>query len=253
MKFQENYSKLYNGRIFNEFERIAKANQILLIIKDYYKSNFTGKKLSEASVLDAGCSYGIMDDFLSTSFKEILAVDIDENAIDIAKSVYNKPNITYIKKKIEGLSLKKKFDIVISNMVLEHVPNQEIYLDKIYSLINKNGICILSVPNKFSISKEPHYDIYFLSWWPQIVSNFILKVRKKGDYYYEKPVSWCKLKKLTRNFELVDYSLKRIKDPIRFGFEKRVKHKSILSMIPLFILKILRYHSPSFIVVLRKE
>ena len=177
ISYQENYSSLHSGRVLNEKKRFRKAEQIVLIIQDYLTKKIHNTDCSKFKVLDIGCSTGMIDIKLSKYFNHITGIDIDKYALSIAKEKYNEKNITYKYGNIDDILTKNKYDLIICNSVLEHVPNQKKLLASIRNHLKNDGICFLSVPNKFTITKEPHYDLYFLSWFPSIISNFYLKIK----------------------------------------------------------------------------
>jgi len=248
-KYQENYSKLHGGRTLIQDRRFRKAEQILTIIQDYCHSNniFDTKNWK---VLDIGCSSGMVDFFLADNFNSILGIDIDPAAIELAKSNYHSKNIDYRLGNIDNISITEKFDLIICNSVLEHVPDQDILLKNIKSLLKPSGICFLSVPNKYTVSREPHYDLYFLSWFPRKMSNYYIRLLRKGSFYYETPPSYFRLKKLCKNFKIIDYTIERIRFPKKYHVEFRLDENSFITRLPTPLLSALKLFSPSFVLIL---
>lgn len=252
-KYQENYSLLHGERILNETKRFRKAKQILLIIQDYVACKNFQKGLEDYKVLDVGCSSGMMDYIFADYFNSILGIDIDENALKIAGKNYCKENITYQVGNIDNLNIIEKFDLIICNSVLEHVPAQKLLLKNIYNHLNVDGICFLSVPNKFTICKEPHYDLFLLSWFPKVISDLYLRITGRGKRYYETPPSYRKLKNLCSDFIITDYTIERMKHPEKYALGWRVRGINFITKLPLWILSILSLVSPSFVYVLSKK
>ena len=58
-----------------------------------------------------------------------------------------KENLVLLKKKIEDVFLKEKFDVIVSFEVIEHIFNPKSFIKKIHSLLKKNGSVFLSCPN----------------------------------------------------------------------------------------------------------
>jgi 2-polyprenyl-3-methyl-5-hydroxy-6-metoxy-1,4-benzoquinol methylase len=251
--YQEKYSQLHGGRTLIEENRIKKARQIHAIISDYYREYVRNINTKDLNVLDIGCSAGMVDYYLSDKYQTIYGIDIDGNAIKIANDNYKKENIEYHLANIYELDMNKKFDIIICNSVLEHVPDQKGLLSKIYNLLSERGLCFLSVPNKYTIKKEPHYDIYMLSWLPKTLANLLLKILNKGESYYETPPSYYKLRKLCSSFNIIDYTVERIKNPSKYHLSYILRDDSILSKLPKQLLKIAAFISPSFVFILRKS
>lgn len=49
-----------------------------------------------------------------------------------------------------------------------------------------------------------------------------------------------------------DYTARRIKEPVKYGFSNRINPNSMLTKLPIFLLELLKYINPSFIIVLKK-
>ena len=79
-KFQFNYSSIYkNDTLYNYENRLIKAKKIIAVLEDYLP------ELGKLSILDIGCSTGLITNFLSNYFSKTMGVDIDEKAIEYAK------------------------------------------------------------------------------------------------------------------------------------------------------------------------
>ena len=100
--------------------------------------NFTNKN---DSILDIGSSIGMMGNLLRNhGFLNLEAVEIDENARNIASKYYNTM--------YEDLSkVNKKYDLLLLLDVLEHTVDPKEFFKEVTSKLNKNGILLLSVPN----------------------------------------------------------------------------------------------------------
>ena len=249
--YQYNYSSLHGQRTLNKEKRLQKASQILTIIEDYNK-RYLKSDIKKWSVLDIGCSSGMVDFYLANYFMRILGIDIDACAIELANAEYLKSNIEYRQANIDEINICEKYDLIICNSVLEHVPYQKKLLESIDKLLKPKGICFLSVPNKFTIAKEPHYDLLFLSWFPKSISNLYLRILKKGNYYYETPPSYNRLLNMCNIFRIFDYTIERIKFPKKYNVEFRIKDRSLITKLPTSFLNLLKFVSPSFVFVLQK-
>lgn len=108
------------------------------------------KSLSFKSLIDVGCGDGFFLRKVYQSFpdKNILGVDIEENALNFAK-IFN-GNINYIKKDIIKDKIKEKFEIVTLIEVLEHIPLDMIkdFLSGLHKLLTNEGKLIITVPSK---------------------------------------------------------------------------------------------------------
>jgi len=84
-------------------------------------------------VCDIGCKYGHISYLLAQVSGEVVAIDCDRSAIDIAKRTYMKSNLTFIHSEAFSylMELKKNFDAVILSHVLEHLENPEEFINRL--------------------------------------------------------------------------------------------------------------------------
>ncbi len=116
-------------------------------------------KTSEQSLLDIGCGTG---DFLVTCKNNgwnVVGVEPNKNARDLAESKLNKQSTSTIFSDIEQLT-SEKFDVITLWHVLEHVPNLETYILKLKSLLKPNGVLVVAVPNFKSFDA-----LYYKQYW----------------------------------------------------------------------------------------
>jgi len=115
-----------------------------------YRYNLTEKKLNELikdkNVIEIGTGSGA---FLKNLIfaKEIYGLDISDIGIKIAEKMYsNQNNVKLIKKDL--MSFEGKFDIVIADQVLHHLPNTFKALEKAVNLLKPNGIIMFYIYRK---------------------------------------------------------------------------------------------------------
>ncbi|PHR49825.1 MAG: methyltransferase [Fluviicola sp.] len=110
------------------------------------------------SVLELGCGIGTFTSLIIPYLNqgEILALDISDKSIDIAKQTYPSPNTEFIATDATTFDFKgKTFDVIVLPDVLEHIPI-ELHNDlfkKLESVLNQNGFIFIHIPNP-----------YFLEW-----------------------------------------------------------------------------------------
>jgi len=94
---------------------------------------------------------------------------------------------------VQGVKLPfepDRFDVVISNHVIEHVGDaaaQLRHLQEIRRVLKPEGVAYLAVPNRWMLT-EPHYRLKFLSWLPHSWRSPYLRWRGKGDFYDCEPL-----------------------------------------------------------------
>jgi 2-polyprenyl-3-methyl-5-hydroxy-6-metoxy-1,4-benzoquinol methylase len=76
--------------------------------------------------------------------------------------------------------LGTKFDIIISNNVLEHVTDVELALSNLFHYLSENGIMIHSCPN-YAFPFEPHFGIPLIPFFQQQTKFFLpRRIRESG-------------------------------------------------------------------------
>ena len=107
-------------------------------------------KLENIRVLNAGCGSGEMNILLSQNPSwQVDALDVDYKAICLSqklKEVNNISNLKIFHSKIEEHIPEEKYDIIVSNDVLEHIEDDVTAIKKIADMLKPNGIIFISVP-----------------------------------------------------------------------------------------------------------
>ncbi|WP_413944578.1 class I SAM-dependent methyltransferase [Bdellovibrio sp. HCB-162] len=108
------------------------------VIKKFILDNFS----KVATALDYGCGVGDFAKCLSPNIERIVAVDIDQSILDVAKVNNSADNIDYISQDDFFKIGKDSFDLIYTVTVLQHVTNKEDLLsliEKFNELLKKNG------------------------------------------------------------------------------------------------------------------
>lgn len=117
------------------------------------------------SIIEIGCGTGCFAyEAAADPKRRILAVDIDQEAVEWAKKHRQRPNIKYQSRIVE--EGEGEYDLVVSLDVIEHVKDYEAFLNLCRSLAPK---CIFSISNKLSNSETsqaapPEYYQHVRKW-----------------------------------------------------------------------------------------
>ena len=102
----------------------------------------------EMSVLEFGCGTGSTAIAHAPFVKNILAIDISENMISIAKTkllASKINNITFKKCSIENLEVEdQSFDMIMAHSILHLVDNPDDVISKIYTKLKVDGVFVSS-------------------------------------------------------------------------------------------------------------
>lgn len=223
----------------NKLSRNNKSKKIISILSEF-------SELRNCDILEIGTGSGYIINHLSKISKSASSVDInDERKI---KSGYS-----FRKINDEHLPFKdNSFDIILSNHVIEHLPNHELHLSEIYRVLKDNGIVYLATPNKYWIM-EAHHKVPFLAYLPRELSTIYLKIlkNKEWDIY---PLSFGMLKKLIKKqFVLKNFTIDIIKQPKKYNLDIMKMIHPLLEILPISILKMLNPFFPDYILILQKH
>lgn len=111
--------------------------------------------------LDVGCAQGNWALFLAEAGLKVTAVDINENYLGYAKKRYERGDVEYRVGNLETLSIDKKYDLVVLGELLEHVSEPALFLSRVYTCLEENGILVVTTPNQerwLHKVKLPTYD-----------------------------------------------------------------------------------------------
>lgn len=125
------------------------------------------------NAIDFGCADGTLIPSLSKYFNHVVAIDQDSVSIKVASKLIKKQNIDNVdlicnnnlsNNNIKNKIKNKKYHILYLLETLEHVGNKDnlyesklIFLRDLATLIDKDGIIVISVPNMIGLS-------YFIQW-----------------------------------------------------------------------------------------
>ena len=245
--YQYNFSEILHKQMYDYEGRERKAKTIVAVLNDFFQSDFHSQ-----SLLDVGCSTGIISNYLADHFGQVVGIDIDDSAINFAKNKFKKDNLTFIKNdSLRKKFSQKSFDVVICAHIYEHVPDAERLMAEIFRVLKPEGVCFFSAGNRMKIM-EPHYNLPFLSVIPKPLANFYIRASGKSNLYYENHRSYWGLKKLVQNFECMDYTQRIIEEPEKFHVEYMIEPDSKKAMLAGWMVKYAYWLSPTYIWLLRK-
>lgn len=104
-------------------------------------------------VLDIACGTGYGCHMVAKDRKrevhEIVGVDVDQETILYANREYHHQKVTYIQGDALDPELPEKlglFDTILSFETIEHVQNDQLFMDNLYRMLKPGGMLVLSSP-----------------------------------------------------------------------------------------------------------
>jgi demethylmenaquinone methyltransferase/2-methoxy-6-polyprenyl-1,4-benzoquinol methylase len=150
----------YYSERAKEYEKIydkPEKQQDIPKVIDYLQKQFYNKVLIEIA-----CGTGYWTQHISKTAKHILATDINEKVIDIAKSKkYGKENVELQLADVFNLPAEiEMYEAAFGGFIWSHIPKQRLslFLQTLLSVINPGGLIILLDNNYVEGSSTPiHY------------------------------------------------------------------------------------------------
>ena len=98
-------------------------------------------------VLEVGCGNGNFTEFLAQHCAEVIAIDINQEYIKIAKQrLEAQSGVTILQGDVTKTQLQNNFNAIVMLDVLEHIENDVEILKKLNTLLKPGGKLIIKVP-----------------------------------------------------------------------------------------------------------
>lgn len=193
-------------------------------------------------VLDIGSGKGILCMTFSDIAKEIIGLEPDKDAREIAeltKEYFEKNNIKFI----DGIAQKmpfenETFDLITSTSTLEHIEGTQNVIKEIFRVLKPGGYFYLNAPN-YLWFREPHYMLPMLPLMPKIFLKIIARTTNRNPKYinhirYLTPRFLCKILK-SEGFTIKNISLESMNNTL---FRNNVLNKNFIKKNVLRFLKL---------------
>lgn len=171
------------------------------------------------AVLDIGPGVGLFLFSAKKKYPVCMAVEISKN---LARIVEEKLGVSVSTNTFESFDAGRRFSCINMSHVIEHVPNPNEWLQKALSLLEKDGVLVIDVPNWFS--------------WAQRFKWFMKKIGlRRGEWPMEKipehiyePGFYGMNQLFKQNgLKILDYYTYSRKDLISTKFPLRIFHRGL--------------------------
>jgi len=248
--YQGDFSRIVPS-MYNEQPRIYKARKTTAVILDYLGTRHRYPK--DLDLLDIGCSSGYMTSHYGRHFKTVVGVDIDKEALEHAIRNNQADNVTFRFGDAMVIdSPSGSFDAVTCSHIYEHVPDTRRMMREIHRVLKDDGFCYFVAGNRLNFM-EPHYRLPLLSIVPKSIAHRYIRLVGKADSYYETHLTLWGLRRLVRDFEVVDYTVRVIHDPERFSATDMIVPGSMKHKLSRIMIAAAYWLCPTYIWILQKK
>ena len=128
-------------------------------MEHWHRYHFASRWAAGKRVLDVACGEGYGSALLARGAAHVTGVDVSEPAIAHAKAAYaDRGNLEFVRASCTELPLPDaSVDVAISFETLEHIAEQDPFLDQLARVLKPDGVLVLSCPNKLEYSDKRNY------------------------------------------------------------------------------------------------
>jgi len=176
--------------------------------------------LSRASVIDVGCSTGLITREVANHVAFIVGIDVDS---DLVRSAAGSPTKMSSASFVIGTGsllpfADATFDVAVCNHVYEHVADPYALMDEIRRVLRLGGVCYFAAGHTLQLM-EPHHRLPLLSWLPRRMANAWIRLAGRGLRYEENFLPPWRLRMLFRGFAAATLiSPAMMREPKRYAF-----------------------------------
>jgi len=224
--------------------RRAKAMKILQVLAESSPRR-TPPGTDRPKLLDIGTGNG--------EIASVLADDYEVTSVDVVDQRRVSGGFSFVRLEGELLPFEdRSFDVVVSNHVIEHVPDADRHLAEIARVMRDEGVVYLATPNRLW-PWEVHYRVPLLHYLP---APWFMSLLKKFNRYHEdiSLLGWMELQRRTRrDFTVTPFSDRMCKWPRRYHLDCPAAVAGMLARIPLRVFRLLAVVHPTLIVVMQRR
>ncbi len=138
-----------------------------LIDRHMERYRFAATMVGGHSVLDVACGSGYGSAHLADAgARSVVGVDIAEEAIQHAESMYQRPHLRFKRLNAEEIHTLGLFDRIVSFETIEHLANPEAFLAATVRALHPEGILLISTPRRMagSLDDTPQNPFHVREW-----------------------------------------------------------------------------------------
>lgn len=167
----------------------------------------------KTAVLDIGSGMGTFLYAARPVYQEAVGLDVSEQ---MASFVEKHLGVKVYVEQFEHFTYPKKFSLIHMSHVIEHVPHPNLWLQKAKEMLDDEGILVINVPNKFSLSFRMQHLFVKLGVKKQFSDAWADDTRTP-DHLLEPTARSMKYLLAQNGYEILEYYTYSRKDPASNG------------------------------------
>lgn len=210
------YYQYADNITIDDFSNIRESGVAMFKKEVEHLLNFDKKR---TTALDIGSGMGTFLYAAKPHYKKVLGLDVSEQ---MGNFVTKHLGVQVLIRQFDEFEYSGRFSLIHMSHVMEHIPDPNKWLQKAKTLLEENGILVINVPNKKSLSFSMQHLFYKLGLKKQFSSSWNDPARTP-DHLFEPTVPAMKFLLKKNGYEILDYFSYSRKDP--------VSNKSIISKL----------------------
>ena len=200
--------------VFDAYEFYADEDNRYNIKDDFYNTttDFEKREVVEickfdtkrTHLLDVGCAAGKFLFRAKPHYKKVTGLEVSSRMAELVRA---KLYIDVLTDKFEDLTTDEKFSSINISHVIEHFPFPHVWLQKAKTLLDKDGILVICVPNMFSLDRSVKRVVKKMGLFKNTWESW-----RTPDHLFEPTVRAMKYLFKSEGFNIIDhYSYSRKK------------------------------------------
>jgi len=150
---------------------------------------------TKGRLLDIGCGFGAVLDYAREVGFQVMGIELDDKVAEYGRRNYK---LDIRSGNVMEYQFKEKFDVIITNHVIEHIENPIGFLKKAGEVMKGDGILLVGTPNVdgwmrsilgrrwYPYCPEEHFYLYNTETLSNVLEKAgftVLRVRKANNHY----------------------------------------------------------------------
>jgi SAM-dependent methyltransferase len=180
-----------SGAIEFTGERFIPGTRGEIWVEHWHRYHFAARWAAGRRVLDVACGEGYGTALLARGAARVTGVDLAPAAIAHARATYAAlANVEFVEASCTRLPLADaSFDVVVSFETLEHIAEQEAFLDEAARVLAPGGVLVLSCPNKLEYSDKRQFanEFHVKELYREELARLVGARFPDADWYGQRP------------------------------------------------------------------